>query len=136
MLDRASKGRDRRNPPLMTLRPMLHWCMKDGVSDGVRTRCSVNEPLYTPFFNTYAQIICKNSSACLDHAVIPPYSEQVEIMKAFNSIVEHVDITNVEDVVFKSLIIHDVDKLNDLLVLLQEHMGIVKAISTIVEEFK
>lgn len=102
----------------------------------VRTKCLNNEALYTPFFNAYSQLICEYKSSCIDHAIIPPYLEQVDIMKTFTEISTHVDISRLEGVVLKSLITHDIEHLNELLVLLQEHSGIVNAIQLIVQEIK
>ena len=67
------------------------------------------------FLAMYATYICDHSRACLDNAVFPDLTAQLNIVYNMRAIQDNVDIENFDGLVFKALIINNIDLIKDLL---------------------
>jgi hypothetical protein len=92
--------------------------------------------VFTPFLVAFASYMCpikEAASYCLENQmIIPPYDEQVEIVKVMSDIADHVNISGADGAIFKLLLTHGIEKLNALISLLQEYRHLQAQISDIV----
>ena len=89
-------------------------------------------PIVPEYFDFYVRYVCK-ASDCLDHAIFPPEEKQMEIVQKLATISDRINISGVEQHVFKLLSIEDTQLLNQFLTELQKYQDARQVLSAIAE---
>ena len=101
-------------------------------------KATPDSAIFTPFLYTFIEHMCPNSEAatyCLDtELIIPPYDEQIQIVNTMRNIYEHVDITGADHAIFKLLLTHELEKLNEILHAIQEYRSLGQHIADLISQ--
>lgn len=121
--------------PIKTIKASKHSPMRLST---IKCRGTADTSIFTPFLLAYVEHMCgtrMSQSTCMEtQMIIPPYDEQIEIVKTMRNIYQHVDIQGVDGTVFRLLLNHDVDKLNELLGLVQQVNALRSEVAAIIED--